>query len=55
VELENQYIRGSHQYPNNITTAYNMLMNYKAQHPVKNNRRKEIRDAVYDGDEETGY
>ena len=39
-KLENQYTGGSDQYPDNITTAYNMLLNYKPQHQVNNNRRK---------------
>ena len=53
-ELENQYTRGSDQYPNNIPAAYNMLLKYKPQHPGKNDRRKGRRDVHYDGDEETG-
>ena len=39
-EIENQYTRGFNQYPNDITSAYNMLLNYKPQHQVNNNRRK---------------
>jgi hypothetical protein len=37
-ELENQYTRGTDQYPKDITAAYNMLLNYKEQH-IGNNRR----------------
>jgi len=52
-ELENQYTRGSDQYPNDIIAVYNMLLNYKPQYPVSNSRRKGRHDTVYDSDEET--
>ena len=28
-DLENQYTRGTDQYPNDLTSAYNMLLNYR--------------------------
>ena len=43
-DLENQYTRGTDQYPNDLTAAYNMLLNYRPQNERGYNRRRTPRN-----------
>ena len=50
-ELENQYTRGTDQYPKDLTAAYNMLLNYRRQHNGSNRRHgTHIQDEFGDDD-----
>ena len=40
-ELENQYTRGTDQYPKDLTAAYNMLLNYRKQYSSTNRRHRD--------------
>ena len=42
-DLENQYTRGTDQYPKDLTAAYNMLLNYRKQHHGSNRQRQNPR------------
>jgi hypothetical protein len=41
VDLLNNYTRGNDQYPDNMTTAYNLLINYKTQHVSKKHQESD--------------
>jgi hypothetical protein len=40
IELKNQFTRGQDHYPNNLTGAYNLLLNYKVPLPWYQGRRE---------------
>jgi hypothetical protein len=40
-ELENNYTRGHDQYPEDLTSAYGLLLNYKAPPPTRFNKQEE--------------
>ena len=50
-DLENQYTRRTDQYPKDLTTTYNMLLNYWKQDGGNNKQRNRWRGTM-DGDNE---